>query len=451
MVQERSPFSLADLPISLLPDEFGEFHPSLQRAAVRMENRTLDSRGVDRSDLYPETLAAIGATLTPAHESFNGGGFPFAVASDFESSVPSSFGGGSFRTALLQGGLGISGNAAQSNPIIPIGDEIKPHRLDRPTQRHEPDREPGQLHRRWPPVQIDLPRFNAPEDAPQRMIDLFNKPGLKDRMMEAIGAGRTMMGDADWYDAKWLRDQFVEEFGHNAGTALFYDLIGFIAATSPGSDVGTNIRNATHYFNKFRRGEPLPEVGDRNPYPYGHWLSDIHQKLARAVAEETGLDPIRYPKITSFVQNLIGNYKPVTIDMHALRLPAMLARDANFLKHKYRKMLERGEISMDEAVAHPSYWRNPYPNEYAAIEAFYKELATRANLLPAEAQAAAWLGGGHITGLKSKAFKSFKEYFDDRIRRTAKKTGLSEDEVWRLFRRGELDLVLLSGQQIAAG
>jgi hypothetical protein len=102
MVQERSPFSLADLPISLLPDEFGEFHPSLQRAAVRMENRTLDTLGVDRSDLYPETLAAIGATLTPARESFNGGGFPFAVASDFQSSVPTSLGGGSFRTALLQ-------------------------------------------------------------------------------------------------------------------------------------------------------------------------------------------------------------------------------------------------------------------------------------------------------------------------------------------------------------
>jgi hypothetical protein len=31
----------------------------------------------------------------------------------------------------------------------------------------------------------------------------------------------------------------------------------------------------------------------------------------------------------------------------------MLARDANFLKREYREKLQRGELSMDEAVAHP--------------------------------------------------------------------------------------------------
>ena len=71
-----------------------------------------------------------------------------------------------------------------------------------------------------------------------------------------------MMGGNSWYDANWLRDKFVNELGHNAGTVAFYNLLDFIAATSPGSDVGTNIRNATYYFNKFRRGDPLPEVGD---------------------------------------------------------------------------------------------------------------------------------------------------------------------------------------------
>ena len=185
-----------------------------------------------------------------------------------------------------------------------------------------------------------------------------------------------------------------------------------------------------------------------NPNPYGHWLAELHQKLAKGVAGG-GLDPIQYPKITSFAENLKGNNKPVTVDMHALRLPAMLARDANFLRREYREKLQRGELSMDEAVAHPAYWRNPYPNEYAAIEAFYKELATRANLSPAEAQAAAWIGGGHITGLRSRLYKSFKEFFDDRIRRTAKDKGLSEDDVWRLFLRGELDLVRFDGQPIA--
>jgi hypothetical protein len=152
------------------------------------------------------------------------------------------------------------------------------------------------------------------------------------------------------------------------------------------------------------------------------------------------LNPIIYPKITSYSQNLKGNVLPVTNDIHALRLPVMLARDANFLKQEYREKLQAGQLSMDEAVANPTYWRNLYPNEYAALEQFYKKLARRANLSPAEAQAAAWIGGSHITGVRTNGLWTFKQQFEDRIRRTAKKWGMSEEQVWDLFIDGELDL-----------
>jgi hypothetical protein len=428
MVHERSAYSLADLPADLWSGDGNEFDSPSERTML------LQLRGID---LPRTTLGSFGTSWSPVSENLDEYSPAFS-----EQSAGENAGRGKLRTAFVQG-LGVVGDAATSNPIgFAIGNDIKPIRPGHLIQRFEPEKEPGQRHHMWPPVQIDLPRFNAPQGAPQRIIDLINKSGLEDLVMQAIGAGRTMMGDANWYDTEWLRERFLEELGYKAGAATFDDFLPFIAATSPGSDVGTNIRNATRYFNKFRRGEDL---GGDNPNPYGSWLADLHKKLAKAAAERR-LDPLRQPKITSFAENLAGNHEPVTVDIHALRLLAMLARDANFLKREYKELLTRGELSMDEAVANPSYWRNPYANEYPTLEQFYKKLATRAKLSPAEAQAAAWLGGGHITGLKSNRFKSFRDHFEDRINRTAKDKGLSVEEVWRGFLRGELDLVLLDGQ-----
>lgn len=444
-MQERLPYRLADLPT----DPNQSYSPFAQ-TALAMPRTVLNGSDIDHLEMVPPTLASIGASFSRGLG--QPGGYLPAFPDGFEPSARENPGRGSFRTAFLQG-IGVVGDAAQSGSIgFTVGNEIKPIRPGEPIRRHKLDEERDQW-RTWPPVQLDLfdvPRFMPPQGVPQRVIDLVNKPGLEDQMMEAIAAGRTMMGGANWYDTDPLRKRFVDAYGHNAGTAAFYDFMKFIAVTSPGSDVGTNIRNATHYFNRFRRGDPMPEVGEEVPKPYGHRWANLLNRLAKMVAEGKELNPIRYPKIRSMYENLIGNYIPVTVDIHALRLPAMLARDANFLKRKYREKLKRGEISMDDAVANPSYWRNPYPNELPAIEQFYKKLGERANILPSEAQSAAWLGGGHITGLKSGEFRIFMEHFDDRIRRTAEKWGLSEEEVWKRFFEDSLDLVSLDGQRNAA-
>jgi hypothetical protein len=178
---------------------------------------------------------------------------------------------------------------------------------------------------------------------------------------------------------------------------------------------------------------------------------DQHLRLLTILVTSGALDPILYPKITSYSENLKRNELPVTNDIHALRLPAILARAADFLKREYREKLRAGRLSLNEAIAHPAYWRGPYPNEYPALEQFYKQLAARANLTPRGAQGGAWVGGGHITGVRANGLWTFKQQFEDRIRRTAVKEGLSEEEVWDMFIDGKLDLVLNEGQPNSVG
>ena len=98
-----------------------------------------------------------------------------------------------------------------------------------------------------------------------------------------------------------------------------------------------------------------------------------------------GWDPLNNPKPASFVENLIGNQQPATVDTHAFRLPAILGQDPRFLetalqttkdgpKQNIQKMVEAGDIPMDEAAKRAAYWQAmPKANEYGAMERYYQD------------------------------------------------------------------------------
>ena len=407
---------------------------------------TLNNLAPNNFDVTTPTLASLGTSWSPSlgHDVLDGPAFGHSEDQD----MLRNFSGRPIQTAFLQGSS-VIGDAIRSAPSLVekvSDDEIEPIRPGRTVQRKPLDAKPSEK-RLWRPFQFELPHYEAPEGVPERINRLLNKPGLDQQMVQVIGAGKAMMNGADWYDTDFLRDRLVKRYGENEGTSIFQQFMDFIAATSPGSDVGTNIRNASFYFNKVRRGEPLPNSSTNNPYPYGHWLGDQHIALLGMLLMSGALDPILYPKITSFSQSLRRNELTPVIDIHALRLPAMLARAADFLKKEYREKVENRTLSMDEAVAHPSYWRGPYPNEIGPLRQLYKDLAPEVELTPVETQGGAWVGGGHITGVRSNGLWTFKQHFEDRIRRTAKKWGLTEEQVWDLFLDNKLDLVLHDGAQ----
>jgi hypothetical protein len=163
------------------------------------------------------------------------------------------------------------------------------------------------------------------------------------------------------------------------------------------------------------------------------------------------------PKPASFSQNLQGNLVPVTVDTHAFRNIGMRTNDPRFLEttisEKYKpgkdpgtdtlvsrygepgrqegtvvfrpqQLYKGGKLDLDEAKSIPKFWASkPNENEYGASEKFYTELGRRQGLTPADAQAAAWAGGGELTGLGTVADKTFPEMLNERITYTARMRG----------------------------
>ena len=132
-------------------------------------------------------------------------------------------------------------------------------------------------------------------------------------------------------------------------------------------------------------------------------------------------------KTTSFGQNLAGNYDPVTIDLHALKAPAMFAQDPRWLTADAKKAFNKGDLTMADALKDPSLWEaSPGVNEYAHLENWWKGLAQEAGITPAQAQASSWVANGQMTGLGTDESKTFIDMMNDRANITAQKTGVGD-------------------------
>jgi hypothetical protein len=294
--------------------------------------------------------------------------------------------------------------------------------------------------------QTPLERYRPLKGASQRILGLTGRPDVRDGVMAAVRRG--MERDAhNWFNAEPLRLEFVKEFGEEEGTKRFRLYIAHVAASSPQSKVGENIRNASYYYARNVSGELLPL---KNPSPYGHLKQKLHRSNDEKVRSGVGFDPTQAPKQSSYEANLLGNWVPVTVDTHAFRLLAMLAQDPKFLVTSYKaskhaplrnikEEYEQGKITMDELLKQPAYWQSrPRRNEYAELERFYQDIAGELGLSPAQVQAAAWVGGAELTGLASHARNSFMGFLKDRIALTAAKRGMSENEVLKRMMHGTL-------------
>jgi hypothetical protein len=303
--------------------------------------------------------------------------------------------------------------------------------------------------------QFDLPRNIPPRGVPERVTDLMANQDVRDQMIKTIGEGRAI-GGPNWYNTDPLREKFIAQLGEDAGGAAHRKYMDFVAATSPRSKVGENARNASYYYGREMRGEGMPAVGERNPQPFGHYAQRLHQMNAERVAG-SGWEPLNNPKVASFVENLVGNQRPATVDTHALRLPAMLSQDPRFLETAYQaskdapklniqKLVQSGDMSMEDALKTSAYWQAyPKPNEYAALERYYQGIAKDMGMTPAQTQASAWIGGGKMTGLASDESKPFLRFFDDRVMKTARETGMDPKDVLRDFISGKAPLYAKGG------
>lgn len=335
--------------------------------------------------------------------------------------------------------------------------------------------------------QSSLLRYVPPRGVSPRLQRALENPDVIEGVRDSVRRGIEMGADK-WYHTEPIRQAFIKEYGEDLGPERFGRFMDYVAATSPRSDVSTNIRNASYYYSR----EGMPTAKEDLRYPYGHVAQNLHLQNAQTV-QGPGFDVYQNPKPASFSQNLQGNLQPVTVDTHAFRNIAMRTRDPEFLEtsisvqkksgkaakdvsdderelltlaEKYgepgkndktivfrpQKLLKEGRLTMEDALKIPSFWASkPRDNEYGAAERMFAQIADEFGIPPADVQAAAWAGAGKLTGLASPPTKTFPELFNERVAYTARMRGEDPADTLRMMIRGERPLLGIGAAAGGAG
>lgn len=303
----------------------------------------------------------------------------------------------------------------------------------------------------------------------ERMQDLLDSPKARKKVDNLINKGKAL-GVQEWYGTEPLRQVTL-----NAGRTpeQFDSMMAQFASASQRNPVDKQNQMGSYLYYLSETGQlpadsllltnKLKEALKADPslaqgrtlveLPKGYGSLAQGDIFNRAVMIGQGdiagaLPPNK--KLGTFYENLLGNVKPVTVDVNALRGPIIEQGDPRWLTsklvekdekgkvintYKPREMYNSGEMSMREAQQRPGFWEAaPSGSEYAGFEDLWTRGAKRHGVEPAEAQALGWYGSGvpkegdNITALKTKP-ENYVDNLERLIRQTAEQTGKSPTEV----------------------
>jgi hypothetical protein len=309
--------------------------------------------------------------------------------------------------------------------------------------------------------QFPLERPSYARSASEAKWNALDNPQTWDRYQEAarIGLPEGRWGGREWYNTLPLLRAFLE-INPSGGERDFRRFIDYVGASSPGNPVPQNIRTASYLYHADKQGLDLPplyrtEKGAVTIYPddaraimfpkdaAGNKLpSNLSSAEIQALMDQFGLptgyggytqggwiehaknlrmgndfDLMRNPKPPSFVQNLMGNYEPFTIDRHNMRVITGWDPKKGFP---------------------PGFADAPPPEAYGILERLQQRYARDLNLHPAQTQAATWLGGE--TGVKSSLVQPFAGEFEQKLYEAAARYGIPPKELMRDFVLGNRPL-----------
>jgi len=309
------------------------------------------------------------------------------------------------------------------------------------------------------------PKYN------ERTQDLLDSPKARKKVDNLINKGKEL-NVQEWYGTEPLR-QVALDAGRTP--EQFESLMAQLASASQRnpvdkqnqmgsylyhlSETGQLPENSLLLTNKLKKalkedpslaeGRQLVEL----PTGYGSLAQgDIFNRAVMIGQGKIGEALPPNKKLGTFYENLLGNLKPVTVDVNALRGPIIEQGDPRWLtsklvekddkgkiinSYKPREMYNSGEMSMREAQQRPGFWEAaPSGSEYAGFEDLWQRGAKRHNVEPAEAQALGWYGSADVTALKTKP-ENYVDNLERLIKRTAEQTGQSPTKVMNDLVTGE--------------
>lgn len=310
--------------------------------------------------------------------------------------------------------------------------------------------------------QEDLPRMTKVDKAraegkspayTERMQDLLDSPTARKKVDKLINQGKDL-NMKEWYGTEPLR-QVAMDAGLSPDE--FKTLIAQLASASQRNPVDQQNKMGSylHYLsksgqlpedaflltNKIKRGKQEMPEGTPIELPPGYGSlaqGDIFSRGKQIAFGdiEGALPPDK--KLGTFYRNYLGNLKPVTVDVNAVRGPIIERGDPRWLASKLvekdeegnviathfpRKDVAEGRMSLKEAKDRPGFWEAaPSGSEYAGFEDLWQRGAKRHDVSPAEAQALGWYGSADVTALKTKP-ELYIDNLERMIKRTAEETG----------------------------
>jgi hypothetical protein len=318
-------------------------------------------------------------------------------------------------------------------------------------------------------AQIDLPRSAGGREIEfnERTQELLGSRAASNAISQAIKKGEPL-GVKEWYGTEPLR-----QFSLNEGLSQqeFDRMLAQLASASQRNPVEKQTQLGSYLWNLDKSGQLTPEKelltnalrrqGAESGPNYKELPPNIGGLAQSAIFDraktiaagdiEKALPPT--DKLGTFYRNYQGNLKPVTVDVNAMHLPIMQAKQADWLVPKFvrkddkgnviytvypKKEFEEGRLTMADALKRTEFWKSApgSAGEYSGIETLWQRAAKRAGVDPAEAQALGWYGGGDLTKLRS-APETYMENLERMARQRAKNTGKTPLEVMKQFVRGK--------------
>jgi hypothetical protein len=215
----------------------------------------------------------------------------------------------------------------------------------------------------------EYPRY-SPKEVPERMRRLIASADDPSNPINSLFDNYiergNKLGGQDWYNTEEMRDWFVNTLGEQTGDARWREFVRLVGATSTGSDVASNLRNASFYnalepgarvavASRVSQGGITPAAAARElgleplntptNYNYGHVMQGNHAKnvLAQSRGEwepkmPEGLTKGQQsdwlkanPKVKGFANDLLGSEANIAADKHFMRMLAMSDGGTDFL------------------------------------------------------------------------------------------------------------------------
>jgi hypothetical protein len=238
----------------------------------------------------------------------------------------------------------------------------------------------------------------------EKHMATIGSPEARANLQNAYAIGSAMPDTSNWYWLGQLEQDFIKQYGPEAGRKAFQDRLATgMAATTGGANPTSNYLMSA-YGNYLRTNDlPYPQTAYEMPFPIGGRYASGNIAMHQKIFDQGGFEALgaSNPKRYDFATAFLGNPNAMTMD-------------------------EQMVSGMTPGI------KVPPANTYGLYTGVGREEAAAAGLPPQNFQDVAWAGFKNLKDPEGyTSGKPFIQDVNESIERTRRLTGMSPEEIVR--------------------